>query len=86
MGKKIAMTGTLHSAMNASFIVAPAQQHLAAAMKTDWANLARTGSESPLTWPQFDPASQQVLSLTPPQPQVETSFSAEHQCAFWAQA
>jgi hypothetical protein len=45
-----------------------------------------TGSPSPLTWPRFDPASHQVLSLIPPRPHVETSFSAEHQCAFWALA
>jgi para-nitrobenzyl esterase len=78
----------LFSLRNAPFpgVLTPAQQYLAAAMKTDWATLARTGSESPLTWPQFDSASPQVLSLTTPQPQVETSFSAEHQCAFWAQA
>jgi len=55
-------------------------------MKTYWANLARTGSPSAFTWPRFDPASQQILSLIPPQTHVETSFSAEHQCAFWALA
>jgi para-nitrobenzyl esterase len=78
----------LFSLRNTPFpgVLTPAQHHLAAVMKTDWANLARTGSESPLTWPQFDSASQQVLSLTPPLASVETSFSAEHQCAFWSQA
>jgi hypothetical protein len=55
-------------------------------MKTCWASLAWTRFPSPLTWPRFDPASQQVLSLIPPRPQVETSFSAEHQCAFWSRA
>jgi hypothetical protein len=45
-----------------------------------------TGSPSPLTWSRFDPAGRQVLSLIPPRPHVETSFSAEHQCAFWALA
>jgi hypothetical protein len=34
----------------------------------------------------FDPASQQILSLIAPRPHVETSFSAQHQCAFWALA
>jgi para-nitrobenzyl esterase len=79
----------LFSLRNTPFpgVLTPAQHDLAAAMKTDWANLARTGSESPLTWPQFDPASQAVLSLISPRPHVETSsFSAEHQCAFWALA
>jgi para-nitrobenzyl esterase len=78
----------LFSLRNTPFpgVLTPAQHHLAAVMKTDWATLAWTGSESPLTWPQFDSASQPVLSLTPPLPSVETSFSAEHQCAFWSQA
>jgi hypothetical protein len=26
-----------------------------------------------------------VLSLVPPQPQVETDFAAAHHCAFWAE-
>ena len=78
----------LFSLRNTPFpgVLTPAQHHLAAVMKTDWATLAWTGSESPLTWPPFDSASQQVLSLTPPLPSVGTSFSAEHQCAFWALA
>jgi para-nitrobenzyl esterase len=78
----------LFSLQNTPFpgVLASSQQQLAAAMKTDWANLAWTGSESPLTWPRFNSASQQVLSLTPPLPQVETGFSAQHQCAFWALA
>ena len=66
----------------------PPQQHLAAAMKQYWTNLARTGSpprREPL-WPRFDSTSQQMLSLIPPQPQAETDFAAEHHCAFWAHA
>ncbi len=60
-----------------------AQQQLAAAMKQDWTNLAKTGI--PATgWPRFTGTSQQMLSLVPPQPQPETNFSAEHHCAFWA--
>jgi para-nitrobenzyl esterase len=28
--------------------------------------------------------SAQMLSLVPPQPQIETDFAARHHCAFWA--
>ena len=70
-------------------VLTPPQQQLASAMKNDWTNLARTGIPSshggPL-WPRFDTVGQQMLSLAPPRPQVETSFSAEHHCGFWAQA
>jgi para-nitrobenzyl esterase len=60
------------------------QQQLAAIMKRDWTNLARFGG--PGTWPRFTAASQQILSLVPPHPRVETDFAAEHHCAFWAAA
>jgi para-nitrobenzyl esterase len=78
----------LFSLRNAPFpgVLTRPQRNLAAAMKTYWANLAKTGSPSLFTWPRFTPASQQILSLIPPRPYVETSFSAEHQCAFWALA
>ena len=60
-----------------------AQRRLAAAMKQDWTNLAKTGI--PATgWPKFTSASQQMLSLVPPTPQVETAFAAQHHCTFWA--
>jgi hypothetical protein len=36
-------------------------------------------------WPSFD-ASVPVLSLGPPQPQVETGFASRHHCSFWAAA
>ena len=60
-----------------------AQQQLAAAMKQDWTSLAKTGVPAS-GWPRFSPASQQILSLVPPQPRTETDFAAEHHCAFWA--
>ena len=60
-----------------------AQQRLAAAMKQDWTNLAKTGIPA-AGWPKFTGASQQTLSLVPPTPQVETDFAAQHHCAFWA--
>ena len=60
-----------------------AQQQLAAAMKQDWTNMAKTGTPA-AGWPKFTGASQQMLSLVPPTPQVETDFAAQHHCAFWA--
>jgi para-nitrobenzyl esterase len=60
------------------------QQALAASMRTAWASFAATGSPSTaaLGWPSVgDGAS--VMSLVPPQPQVQTGFSDIHHCAFW---
>ena len=67
-------------------VLTPPQQQLAAAMKQDWTNFARQGSPSAPTWPGFGSASQRMLSLVPPRPQLETDFAAEHHCAFWAAA
>jgi para-nitrobenzyl esterase len=63
----------------------PAQQQLAQAMQRDWTNLAQTGVPAG-SWPQFSASDQQMLSLVPPSPHVETNFAAEHNCAFWAAA
>jgi para-nitrobenzyl esterase len=62
-----------------------AQQQLAEAMKQDWTAMAKTGVPA-AGWPRFSTASQRMLSLIPPQPKVETNFSAQHQCAFWIAA
>jgi para-nitrobenzyl esterase len=62
--------------------LSPAQQRLAAAMRTGWTGLARRGV--PPRWPAFDPARRRVLSLAPPLPRTETTFAVDHQCAFWA--
>jgi para-nitrobenzyl esterase len=65
------------------------QQSLATSMRRYWTHFARRGFPStpgqPL-WPRFKSHSQQMLSLVPPQPQVETDVAAAHHCAFWAQA
>ena len=64
----------------------PAQQSLAASMQAAWAHFAATGNPATaaVPWPAFTGGSHPaVLSLVPPQPQVETDFSARHQCAFW---
>jgi len=60
-----------------------AQRQLAAAMKQDWTNLAKTGVPAS-GWPRFSGASQRMLSLVPPRPRTETDFAAQHHCAFWA--
>jgi para-nitrobenzyl esterase len=61
------------------------QQALAASMRTAWTSFAATGDPSShaLPWPSFADGAQ-VMSLVPPQPQVETDFAAAHHCAFWA--
>jgi len=64
-----------------------AQLHLAAAMRTAWTSFATTGVPSVTaggSWPRFTTASQAMLSLVPPQPRPETTFAADHRCAFWA--
>src|SRR5271166_5893310 len=62
-----------------------AHQVLAASMRATWANFAAGGNPSSraLPWPSFADGAQ-VMSLVPPQPQVETDFAAAHHCAFWA--
>ena len=60
-----------------------AQLQLAAAMKQDWTDLAKTGVPA-AGWPRFAGTSRRMLSLVPPAPQVETDFAAQHHCAFWA--
>jgi para-nitrobenzyl esterase len=65
------------------------QRHLAATMKTYWTDFAKRGfpfSPAEPLWPRFDSSSQQILSLVPPQPGIESSFAAEHHCAFWDHA
>ncbi len=60
------------------------QEALAASMRTAWANFASSGdpSSAALPWPLFDVA--HVMSLVPPQPQIETDFASRHHCSFWA--
>jgi para-nitrobenzyl esterase len=62
-----------------------AQQALAASMRAAWANFAASGNPSSraLPWPSFSDGAQ-VLSLVPPQPQVEADFAAAHHCSFWS--
>ena len=63
------------------------QQALAASMRIAWASFAASGNPASATvpWPAFGGAdSAQMLSLVPPQPQIETDFSSRHHCSFWA--
>ena len=63
------------------------QQALAASMRTAWVSFAATGNPASATvpWPAFNGADHApVLSLVPPQPQVEPGFAAQHHCSFWA--
>jgi para-nitrobenzyl esterase len=65
----------------------PGQQALAARMQAAWARFAATGDPATTTvpWPAFGHADRaSVLSLVPPQPQLETNFAARHHCSFWA--
>jgi para-nitrobenzyl esterase len=67
----------------------PGQQALAASMRAAWANFAASGNPATaaVPWPAFGGAnSAQMLSLVPPQPQIETDFTTRHHCAFWAAA
>lgn len=60
------------------------QEKLAASMRAAWAKFAADGdpSSAPMPWPSFDNA--HVMSLVPPQPQVERDFASRHHCSFWA--
>ncbi|MGD0558636.1 MAG: carboxylesterase/lipase family protein [Streptosporangiaceae bacterium] len=62
--------------------LSPSQQQLARAMKRYWTNFATTGAPA-ASWPQFAATDQQVLSLVPPRPRVETDYATEHHCSFW---
>jgi len=64
----------------------PDSQALATSMRAAWASFAASGNPSTadVPWPAFDADGMQMLSLVPPQPQVETDFAARHHCAFWA--
>jgi para-nitrobenzyl esterase len=63
------------------------QQTLADSMQAAWASFAASGNPATtaVPWPAFGHADgAAVLSLVPPQPQLETDFAARHHCSFWA--
>jgi para-nitrobenzyl esterase len=60
------------------------QQALATRMRAAWAKFAATGSPATaaVRWPGFGDSAR-MLSLVPPQPQLEADFASRHHCAFW---
>jgi para-nitrobenzyl esterase len=63
------------------------QQTLASSMRAAWTSFAANGDPSTdaLDWSAFNQG-EQVMSLVPPQPQLEAGFSDTHHCSFWADA
>jgi para-nitrobenzyl esterase len=63
------------------------QQQLSQAMVAYWTSFARSGSPSspgaPL-WPAYDALTDEMSSLVPPVPGMESGFAAEHECGLWA--
>jgi para-nitrobenzyl esterase len=61
------------------------QQALATSMRAAWISFAATGnpSTSGVPWPQVAGGTR-VMTLVPPQPQVESNFAVRHHCSFWA--
>ncbi|HEY6787363.1 MAG TPA: carboxylesterase family protein [Trebonia sp.] len=66
-------------------VLSGSQQDLARDMKRYWTNFATVGTPA-AGWPKYAATNQRVLSLVPPRPQLETDYSAEHNCSFWGAA
>ena len=64
----------------------PTSRRSRPACATAWANFAATGNPSSRgrALAVVQRGQRAVLSLVPPQPQVETDFATRHHCAFWA--
>jgi para-nitrobenzyl esterase len=62
----------------------PTQERLAHTMRSAWAKFAAKGdpSTAALPWPSIN-SGPRVMSLTTPQPQIETTFATDHHCSFW---
>jgi para-nitrobenzyl esterase len=61
------------------------QEALAASMRAAWANFTASAdpSSQETPWPSFGDSAH-VLSLVPPQPQVEPKSVSKHHCSFWS--
>lgn len=62
------------------------QQQLAASMVGYWTTFSAAGNpnqQGTPNWPAFSVAGQDVQSLVPPVPGTESTFAADHKCAFW---
>ena len=53
-------------------------------MRAAWVSFAASGdpSTAAVPWPSVADGAH-VMSLVPPQPEVETDFVARHHCSFW---
>jgi para-nitrobenzyl esterase len=64
----------------------PDQQTLANTMKGYWTAFAHDGRptlpDAP-RWPRYRPAEDDILSLVPPRPALESNFATVHHCDFW---
>ena len=75
---------------NLSFLPAPgftaAQVELANTMKDYWTAFARNGrprAEDTPHWPKYSAQADDILSLVPPRPRLESNFASVHHCGFW---
>jgi|HubBroStandDraft_2_1064218.scaffolds.fasta_scaffold05919_3 para-nitrobenzyl esterase len=63
------------------------QLQLSSSMQHYWTNFAKSGTPNGSglpTWQKFNAAEGNFQSLIPPSPMQETTFAANHKCAFWA--
>jgi para-nitrobenzyl esterase len=65
-------------------VLNPGQEALAASMRAAWTSFAANGdpSTAAVPWPSVADGAH-VMSLVPPQPELETNFAASHHCSFW---
>jgi para-nitrobenzyl esterase len=71
----------------ATSALSAAQRVLSAQMTAYWTSQAKHGHPATAglpRWPLFTAGAQRMLNLDEPRPAVETDFSAEHHCSFWA--
>jgi len=65
------------------------QRRLSEAMVAYWTNFAKLGTPNWIGtpfWPAYERTADQMQSLVPPQPLVESGFAIDHKCAIWAPA
>jgi para-nitrobenzyl esterase len=66
-----------------------AQQQLAGAMQGYWTNFAKSGNPNGArlpSWPAYKASTDEAQSLVEPAPAPESTFAADHKCAFWSAA
>lgn len=64
------------------------QKRLSYKMMFYWTNFARFGNPNWFfynTWPEYNAATGEMISLQPPKPVVINDFNESHQCDFWKQ-